>query len=79
MTLRQVLTVWTGGEVYEFSKLVPRKWARSGAAQSMAGTVTSPMPGKIIKVSHQSNIQMNINSRRAQCAHQPVNAWKLPA
>ncbi|CAL8464529.1 g4064 [Coccomyxa elongata] len=46
----QVLTVWMEGEAYAFSKPVPRKWARSGAIQSSAGLVTSPMPGKIIKV-----------------------------
>ncbi len=53
--------MWIGGETYEFSKPVPRKWARSGAVQSSAGLVTSPMPGKIIQVSQ----------HRSHCKH----AW----
>ena len=45
----QVLSLWLGGECYEFTRPVPRLWARSGSAASVAGTVTSPMPGKVIK------------------------------
>ena len=47
----QVLTLWCGGEAYEFSKPIIRSWARTGTLQSAAGTVISPLPGKIIKVS----------------------------
>ena len=44
-----MLTLWLGGECYEFTRPIPRLWARTGSAASVAGTVTSPMPGKIIK------------------------------
>ena len=42
--------MWLQGECYEFRKAVPRKWLRLGAAAEVAGTVISPMPGKIIQV-----------------------------
>ncbi|CAL5220654.1 g2699 [Coccomyxa viridis] len=47
---QQVLTLWCGGEAYEFSKPIIRTWARTGTLQSAAGTVVSPLPGKVIKV-----------------------------
>ena len=47
----QVLTLWCGGEAYEFSKPVIKSWARTGTLQAAAGTVVSPLPGKIVKVS----------------------------
>ena len=49
MRVRQVLEMWVGGEVHEFRRPVPRVWARSGAAAADIGTVTSPMPGRVIK------------------------------
>ena len=49
-TPAQVLTLWCQGETYEFSRPMVSSWARTGTAQSSAGTVTSPLPGKIIKV-----------------------------
>lgn len=49
-TPAQVLTLWCQGETYEFSRPVVSSWARTGAAQSSAGSVTSPLPGKIVKV-----------------------------
>lgn len=38
-----------GGEAHEFRAPVPRVWAREGAASAGTGTVTTPMPGRIIK------------------------------
>lgn len=50
----QVISMWLEGNCHEFRKAVPRKWSRLGAAAKVAGTVVSPMPGKIIQViSHQ--------------------------
>lgn len=46
----QVLTLWCLIEAYEFSRPVIKTWARTGTAQSIAGTVISPLPGKVIKV-----------------------------
>lgn len=46
----QVLTLWCRGEMYEFSKPIVRSWAKSGTVLSSAGTVLSPLPGKVIKV-----------------------------
>ncbi|DBB18792.1 TPA: hypothetical protein ACH3X3_000393 [Trebouxia sp. C0006] len=46
----QVISMWLEGNCHEFRKAVPRKWSRLGAAAKVAGTVTSPMPGKIIQV-----------------------------
>ena len=37
------------GEAHEFRAPVPRVWAREGAASAGTGTVTTPMPGRIIK------------------------------
>ena len=51
-SLSQVLTLWCRGEAYEFSKPVIKSWARTGSSQSVAGTVLSPLPGRVIKVSH---------------------------
>lgn len=42
--------MWLEGDAYEFRKAVPRRWLRVGAAAEVAGTVISPMPGKIIQV-----------------------------
>ncbi|CAK0783426.1 hypothetical protein CVIRNUC_006625 [Coccomyxa viridis] len=47
---QQVLTLWCRGEMYEFSKPIIRSWAKSGTVLSSAGTVLSPLPGKVIKV-----------------------------
>ncbi|KAL0041250.1 hypothetical protein WJX77_010412 [Trebouxia sp. C0004] len=46
----QVISMWLEGNCHEFRKPVPRKWLRLGAAAKVAGTVISPMPGKIIQV-----------------------------
>lgn len=46
----QVISMWLEGTCHEFRKAVPRKWSRLGAAAKVAGTVISPMPGKIIQV-----------------------------
>ena len=46
----QVLTLWCRGEMYEFNKPIIRSWAKSGTVLSSAGTVLSPLPGKVIKV-----------------------------
>ena len=48
--LSQVISMWVEGSCHEFRKAVPRKWLRLGAAAEVAGTVISPMPGKIIQV-----------------------------
>ncbi|KAL3134741.1 hypothetical protein ABBQ32_007741 [Trebouxia sp. C0010 RCD-2024] len=45
-----VITIWLQGDAHEFRKAVPRQWLRLGAAAKVVGTVTSPMPGKIIQV-----------------------------
>ena len=50
MHVSQVISMWLEGNCHEFRKAVPRKWSRLGAAAKVAGTVTSPMPGKIIQV-----------------------------
>ena len=44
--------MWLQGECNEFRKAVPRKWARLGAAAEVAGSIISPMPGKVIQVKH---------------------------
>ena len=49
MPAPQVLEMWMGGEAHEFRAPVPRVWAREGAASAGTGTVTTPMPGRIIK------------------------------
>ena len=49
-SMSQVISVWLEGNCHEFRKAVPRKWVRRGAAAKVAGTVISPMPGKIIQV-----------------------------
>lgn len=45
---KQVL--WVRGQQQQFRRAVARRWERSGAAAQSAGTVASPMPGRIIKV-----------------------------
>ncbi len=50
MHMSQVISMWLEGNCHEFRKAVPRKWSRLGAAAKVAGTVISPMPGKIIQV-----------------------------
>ena len=42
--------MWLEGDCHEFRKSVPRKWLKWGGSAAVAGTVTSPMPGKIIQV-----------------------------
>ncbi|KAK9821325.1 hypothetical protein WJX81_004610 [Elliptochloris bilobata] len=46
----QVLEMWVGGEAHEFRAPVPCVWAREGAAAAATGIVSTPMPGRIIKV-----------------------------
>ena len=46
----EVLDLWAGGRQHQFRRAVVRRWARSGAASARAGTVASPMPGRIVKV-----------------------------
>ena len=46
----QVMSMWLEGNAHEFRKAVPRHWLRLGAAAKVVGTITSPMPGKIIQV-----------------------------
>ncbi len=41
--------MWVGGEAHEFRARVPRVWAREGAAAAAAGSVVTPMPGRVIK------------------------------
>lgn len=60
-TWLQVLTLWCGGEAYEFSKPIIRTWARTGTLQSAAGTVVSPLPGKVIKVGVAFCVQISFN------------------
>ncbi len=50
MHMSQVISMWLEGNCHEFRKAVPSKWSRLGAAAKVAGTVISPMPGKIIQV-----------------------------
>lgn len=50
MYVSQVISMWLEGNCHEFRKAVTRKWSRLGAAAKMAGTMISPMPGKIIQV-----------------------------
>lgn len=45
-----VMSMWLEGDAHEFRKAVPRHWLRLGAAAKVVGTITSPMPGKIIQV-----------------------------
>jgi biotin carboxyl carrier protein len=46
----QVLTLWQGGKSYEFRRAVPA-WSKDAAAPLSAhGALTSPMPGRVIKL-----------------------------
>jgi hypothetical protein len=45
-----VLDMWVAGRQYQFRRPVVRRWLRAGAAARQAGTVVTPMPGKIVKV-----------------------------
>ncbi|GAB4816461.1 hypothetical protein N2152v2_003507 [Parachlorella kessleri] len=46
----QVLDLWLAGRQYQFRRPIVRRWLRAGAAAQQAGTVVTPMPGKIVKV-----------------------------
>lgn len=46
----RVLDLWLGGEQHTLRTPLVRRWARSGAASVAAGTVATPMPGKVVKV-----------------------------
>ena len=50
------MSMWLEGQCHEFRKALPRKYARLGAAAEVAGSIISPMPGKIIQVRHIENI-----------------------
>jgi hypothetical protein len=65
----QVLTLWVGGHCYEFTRPIPRAWARTGSAATVAGTVTSPMPGKIIKARTRHALSHAITCARACVWH----------
>lgn len=45
----QLLTLWTEGRSYEFRKPIP-VWSKDAHATAAHGQLTSPMPGKVIKV-----------------------------
>ena len=46
----EVLDLWAAGRQHQFRRPVVRRWQRTGAADRHAGTVVTPMPGKIVKV-----------------------------
>lgn len=46
----EVLDLWVAGSQYQFRRPVVRKWLRSGVSSQQAGTVVTPMPGRIVKV-----------------------------
>lgn len=46
----EVLDIWAAGRQHQFRRPVVRHWLRTGAADRHAGTVVTPMPGKIVKV-----------------------------
>ncbi|KAL4431303.1 hypothetical protein ABPG75_006559 [Micractinium tetrahymenae] len=46
----EVLDLWVGGSQHQFRRPVVRRWLRSGAAAQAAGSVLTPMPGRIVKV-----------------------------
>ena len=64
----QVLEMWAGGEAHEFRACVPRVWAREGAAAAAAGSVVTPMPGRVIKARSSCNTAAQA-SRHAACLH----------
>eukprot|EP00879_Flechtneria_rotunda_P001862 GHRR01002033.1.p1 GENE.GHRR01002033.1~~GHRR01002033.1.p1 ORF type:complete len:621 (+),score=231.38 GHRR01002033.1:1707-3569(+) len=45
----QVLTLWLNGRSYEFRKSIP-VWSKDALAAATHGQLTSPMPGKVVKV-----------------------------
>lgn len=75
MHVSQVISMWLEGNCHEFRKAVPRKWSRLGAAAKVAGTVMSPMPGKIIQVTfRQSRCQsLMLPLLQASAAAEPVH------
>jgi biotin carboxyl carrier protein len=46
----EVLELWVGGSHHHFRRPMVRRWLRSGAASQQAGTVVTPMPGRVVKV-----------------------------
>ncbi len=58
--------MWVGGEAHEFRARVPRVWAREGAAAAAAGSVVTPMPGRVIKARSRCN-RVAQASRHAAC------------
>eukprot|EP00878_Enallax_costatus_P011806 GHUV01012324.1.p1 GENE.GHUV01012324.1~~GHUV01012324.1.p1 ORF type:complete len:586 (+),score=181.25 GHUV01012324.1:1012-2769(+) len=46
---KQILTLWIEGRSYEFRKAIP-VWSKDAHATAAHGQLTSPMPGKVIKV-----------------------------
>lgn len=51
----EVLDLWLGGRQYQFRRPLVRRWQRSGGAAQQAGSVVTPMPGRIVKVFVSSN------------------------
>lgn len=54
----EILDVWLSGQQYQFRRHIVRKWLRTGRkdSSSSSGTVITPMPGKVVKVSQNINI-----------------------
>lgn len=48
----EVLDLWLGGDSFQFRRPIVRRWERTGAASAAAaaGSVRSPMPGRVVKV-----------------------------
>lgn len=45
----QIITLWLNGRSYEFRKAIP-VWSKDAHATAAHGQLTSPMPGKVVKV-----------------------------
>jgi 3-methylcrotonyl-CoA carboxylase alpha subunit len=54
----EVLDLWLGGRQYQFRRPLVRKWQRSGGAAQQAGSVVTPMPGRIVKVFVPANAEV---------------------
>ena len=45
------MDLWAGGAQHQLRRPLVRRWARAGGAAARAGTVHTPMPGRIVKAS----------------------------
>ncbi|PSC74742.1 Methylcrotonoyl-carboxylase subunit mitochondrial [Micractinium conductrix] len=46
----EALDLWINGTQHQFRRPVVRRWLRTGAAAQAAGSVVTPMPGRVVKV-----------------------------